>query len=154
MVLAASADPEGTANGDIEVDVDIDAGNLELTKGLVVQEVGWDEDCDPTLSEAIEDQVGSELLDDETDEVVDVVLLWWREGDGDLVDRLMDVMSPLADDGCVWVFTPKTGENGHVEPAVIAESAQTAGMLQTKNGSLGGWSGARLALRKGSVPKR
>lgn len=127
---------------------------LELTDGMLVQEVGWDEDCDAELSEAVEDVVGSVLLEEDTDEVVDAVLLWWREGDGDLVDRLMDTARALADDGCVWVFTPKTGIDGHVEPAVIAESAQTAGMLQTRTGTLGNWSGSRLALRKNATPRK
>jgi len=85
--------------------------------------------------------------------VVDAVLLWWREGDGDLVDRLMDAVTPLADEGSVWVFTPKTGLDGHVEPAVIAESAQTAGMLQTRTAAIGDWVGSRLSLRKGGPRK-
>ena len=127
---------------------------LELQDGMLVQEVGWDEDCDADLSEAIEDVIGSVLLEEDTDEVVDAVILWWREGDGDLVDRLMDAVSPLTDDGCVWVFTPKTGIDGHVEPAIIAESAQTAGMLQTRTGTLGNWSGSRLALRKNATPRK
>lgn len=124
------------------------AGQLELTKDMLVQEVGWDSDCDESISEAVEDAVGSELLEEDTDEVVDAVLLWWRDGDGDLVDRLMDVVTPLAEEGSVWVLTPKTGIEGHVEPAVIAESAQTAGMLQTRTAALGEWAGSRLALRK------
>jgi hypothetical protein len=130
------------------------AGQLELTEGMLVQEVGWDSDCDEAISEAVEDAVGSELLEEDTDEVVDAVLLWWRDGDGDLVDRLMDVVTPLADEGCVWVLTPKTGIDGHVEPAVIAESAQTSGMLQTRTASLGDWAGSRLALRKKGSPRR
>ena len=128
-------------------------GLLELTNGLLVQEVGWDSDCDESISEAVEDAVGSELLEEDTDEVVDAVLLWWREGDGDLVDRLMDAVTPLADEGYVWVLTPKTGIDGHVEPAVIAESAQTAGMLQTRTAALGDWAGSRLSLRKNSPRK-
>ena len=130
------------------------AGQLELTEGMLVQEVGWDSDCDESISEAVEDAVGSELLEDDTDEVVDAVLLWWRSGDGDLVDRLMDVVTPLTDTGSVWVFTPKTGLDGHVEPAVIAESAQTAGMLQTRTAALGDWAGSRLTLRKNSAPRK
>lgn len=124
------------------------AGQLELTEGMLVQEVGWDSDCDESISEAVEDAVGSELLEEDTDEVVDAVLLWWRGGDGDLVDRLMDVVTPLADGGSVWVLSPKTGRDGHVEPAVIAESAQTAGMLQTRTAALSDWAGSRLTLRK------
>lgn len=129
------------------------AAQLELAEGALVQEVGWDSDCDESISEAVEDAIGSEMLDEDTDEVVDAVLLWWREGDGDLVDRLMDVVTPLADDGSVWVLTPKTGLDGHVEPAVIAESAQTAGMHQTRTAALGDWAGSRLALRKGGPRK-
>ncbi len=79
-----------------------------------------------------------ELLDEDADEVVDVVLLWWRDGDGDLVDRLMDAIAPLADDGIIWVVTPKTGKPGHVQPAEIAESAPTAGLMQTSSANLGG----------------
>ena len=130
------------------------AGQLDLTEGMLVQEVGWDSDCDESISEAVEDAVGSELLEEDTDEVVDAVLLWWRDGDGDLVDRLMDVVTPLADEGSVWVLTPKTGRDGHVEPAVIAESAQTAGMLQTRTAALGDGVGSRLALRKNSRPRK
>lgn len=130
------------------------SGQFELTEGMLVQEVGWDSDCDESISEAIEDAVGSELLEEDTDEVVDAVLLWWRAGDGDLVDRLMDAVTPLTDDGSVWVLTPKTGLDGHVEPAVIAESAQTAGMLQTRTAALGEWAGSRLTLRKNSAPRK
>nr|WP_187354631.1 DUF3052 domain-containing protein [Dietzia aerolata] len=125
-----------------------------MAEGMLVQEVGWDSDCDESISEAIEDAVGSELLEEDTDEVVDAVLLWWRAGDGDLVDRLMDAVTPLTDDGSVWVLTPKTGLDGHVEPAVIAESAQTAGMLQTRTAALGEWAGSRLTLRKNSAPRK
>ena len=130
------------------------SGQLELAEGMLVQEVGWDSDCDESISEAIEDAVGSELLEEDTDEVVDAVLLWWRAGDGDLVDRLMDAVTPLTDDGSVWVLTPKTGLDGHVEPEVIAESAQTAGMLQTRTAALGEWAGSWLTLRKNSAPRK
>ena len=36
-----------------------------------------------------EDATDTELVE-EAVEAVDVVLLWWREGDGDLVDGLVD----------------------------------------------------------------
>ena len=130
------------------------SGQLELTEGMLVQEVGWDSDCDESISEAVEDAIRSELLEVDTDEVVDAVLLWWRDGDGDLVDRLMDAVMPLTDGGSVWVLTPKTGLDGHVEPATIAESAQTAGMLQTRTAALGDWAGSRLTLRKNSAPRK
>jgi hypothetical protein len=130
------------------------ASKLGITHGMVVQELGWDDDVDDELRADVERVIGDELLDEDTDEVVDVVLLWWRDGDGDLVDALMDAISPLADDGFVWVLTPKTGRPGHVEPSEIAESAPTAGLVQTSAANLGSWSGARLVQPKARAGKR
>lgn len=124
------------------------AQKLGISHGMVVQELGWDEDTDDEMRAAIEDGIGSEMVDEDTDEVVDVVLLWWRDGDGDLVDELMDAISPLADDGFVWVLTPKTGHSGHVDPSEIAESAPTAGLTQTSSVNLGDWTGSRLVQPK------
>ena len=90
------------------------AQRLGIQKDQVVQELGWDEDIDDDIRADIEDACGGELLDEDADEVIDVVLLWWRDDDGDLVDRLMDAITPLADDGVIWVVTPKTGKPGHV----------------------------------------
>ena len=90
------------------------ARRLGIEKDQVVQELGWDEDTDDDIRADIEEACGGELLDEDADEVVDVVFLWWRDGDGDLVDRLMDAITPLADDGVIWVVTPKTGKPGHV----------------------------------------
>ncbi|MYR05123.1 DUF3052 family protein [Gordonia sp. SID5947] len=115
---------------------------------MVVQELGWDEDTDDALRADIEDVIGGEMVDEDADDVVDVVVLWWRDDDGDLVDALMDAISPLADDGYVWVFSPKTGTDGHVDPSEIAESAPTAGLTQTNVMSLGEWSGSRLVQPK------
>ncbi len=129
-------------------DAQNNAEKLGITHGMAVQELGWDEDTDDELRAGIEEAIGSEMLDEDTDEVVDVVLLWWRDGDGDLVDELMDVITPLADDGFVWVLTPKTGQPGHVDPSEIAESATPAGLTQTSAVNLGGWSGSRLVQPK------
>ena len=62
------------------------AQKLGLTAGLVVQELGWDEDTDDELRADIEDAIDAEMVDEDADDVVDVVVLWWRDGDGDLVD--------------------------------------------------------------------
>jgi hypothetical protein len=120
------------------------AHKMGIEKDQIVQELGWDDDTDDDIRLDIEDACGSELLDEDADEVVDVVLLWWRDDDGDLVDRLMDAITPLADDGVVWVVTPKTGKPGHVRPAEIAESAPTAGLMQTSSANLGDWIASRL----------
>ncbi|GAA1633671.1 DUF3052 domain-containing protein [Nocardia ninae] len=130
------------------------AQKLGITHGLVVQELGWDEDVDDDLRADVEESIGSDLVDEDSDEVVDVVLLWWRDGDGDLVDALMDAIGPLADEGFVWVLTPKTGHPGHVEPSEIAESAPTAGLTQTSAISLGTWAGSRLVQPKAPSKQR
>ena len=130
------------------------AQKLGIHKDLVVQELGWDEDTDDEIRFAVEDASGGELLDEDADEVVDVVLLWWRDDDGDLVDRLMDAIAPLADDGIIWVVTPKTGKPGHVQPAEIAESAPTAGLMQTSSANLGDWIASRLVQPKSKAAGR
>lgn len=131
------------------------AERLGIKPGMVVQELGWDSDVDESLRAAIEDQTGNEIVDEESDEIVDVVLLWWRDGDGDLVDALMDAIAPLAENGVVWVCSPKTGRDGHVEPSDIAEAAPTAGLSQTSNVSLGEhWAGACLVSPKTAKSKR
>jgi hypothetical protein len=121
------------------------AERLGIEPGMVVQELGWDEDVDDGVRAAIEERIRSDLLDEDADEVVDVVLLWWREDDGDLVDVLMDVMEQLADDGVIWVLTPKTRRDGHVEPSEIAEAVPLAGLTQASSVSAGpDWTATRL----------
>jgi len=98
---------------------------------------------------------GTELVNDDSDEVVDVVLLWWRDGDGDLVDALINALGPLTDNGVVWLLTPKTGREGHVEPSEINESAPTAGLQQTSSiSATREWAGARLVAPKAARSKR
>jgi len=130
------------------------AQRLGIQHDQIVQELGWDEDSDDDLRADVEDACGTELLDEDADEVIDVVLLWWRDGDGDLVDRLMDAIVPLAEDGVIWVLTPKTGKPGHVQPADIAEAAPTAGLMQTSSANLGDWSGSRLVQPKSKAAGR
>lgn len=122
---------------------------LGIKPGYVVQELGYDDDCDEDLRDAIADVNGVELVDEDYDDVVDVVLLWWREDDGDLVDTLVDAVSPLTDGGYIWLLTPKAGREGHVEPSDIREAAPTAGLSQTSSLSAGrDWSGTRLVAPK------
>ena len=130
------------------------ARKLGIQPGQGVQEWGWDEDADDDIRGDVEDVTGGEMLDEDTDEVVDVVLLWWRDDDGDLVDTLMDAIASLADDGVIWVLTPKTGKPGHVQPAEIAESAPTAGLMPTSSVNLGDWSGSRLVQPKSRAARR
>ena len=131
------------------------AEKLGIESGQVVGELGWDEDVDDDVRAAVEERCGSELLDEDADEVLDVILLWWRENDGDLVDELMDATGPLAEEGVIWVLTPKTGRPGHVEPSDIAEAVPTAGLAQTSNISVGpDWTGTRLVSPKSAKSRR
>lgn len=122
---------------------------LGIKPDMVVQELGWDEDVDDGLRKAVEQAAGDELLDEDADEVIDVVLLWWRAEDGDLGDALVDARAPLDDNGMIWVLTPKTGQPGHVEPSEVAEAVHTVGLSQTSTQSMGaGWTGIRLVPRR------
>jgi hypothetical protein len=125
------------------------AERLGIKPGLVVQEIGYDNDCDEELRESISEAEGVELVDEDYDDVVDLVLLWWRDGDGDLVDALVDALTPLAAGGQIWLLTPKAGREGHVEPSDIGEAAPTAGLSQTSSVSAcRDWSGTRLVAPK------
>lgn len=121
------------------------AVRLGFKAGQVVQEVGKDEDCDEALRESIESVTGSKLVDEEYEDIVDMVLLWWRENDGDLLDKITDVLTPLDDGGFVVLLTPKAGREGYVEPSDIAEAAEQAGLtLSTSVNAALEWSGTRL----------
>ena len=126
-----------------------------IEPGMVVMEMGYDEDVDHDLRDALADAAESDLVDEDTDEVVDAVLVWYREDDGDLVDLLVDAIVPLADNGVVWLLTPKAGREGHVEPSEIAEAAPTAGLASTSTVSAGpDWSATRLVAPKAARSKR
>ena len=126
------------------------AGRLGFRPGQVVQEFGYDEDVDHELRAAVEDLTGNELADEDVQEVVDVAMYWWREEDGDLVDSLMDALTNLAEGGVIWLFTPKSGRPGHVEPSEIEEAAPTAGLHATSTVSAcPDWTGTRLATPRG-----
>jgi hypothetical protein len=130
------------------------ADKLGVESGTVVQEIGWDEDCDEDLRVLMRERTGQELVEEDYDDVVDVVMMWWREGDGDLVDALVDALAPLADHGSIWLLTPKAAREGHVEPSDISEAAPTAGLQQTSSISAGrDWNGARLVAPRAARGK-
>lgn len=108
------------------------ASQFGFKDGDLIQEFGYDEDVDFDLRDDLADLVGSDLLDEDEQEVVDGALLWWREEDGDLVDGLMDVLSVLDESGTIWLLTPKAGRDGHVSPRDIQEAAPISGLHVTK----------------------
>ena len=122
-----------------------------IEPGHVVWEIGSDSDADADVRAALSSADGVEVVDDDYDDVVDVVLLWWRDEDGDLVDALVDAIGPLADHGVVWLLTPKPGRDGHIEAEDIADAAPTAGLQQTSTVSAGrDWQGTRLVAPRSS----
>ena len=122
---------------------------MGFAKDDLVLEVGLDRDCDSTIRDQIMAITGTTFLEDAASEVVDAVLLWWRDGDGDLVDELMDALTYLSETGPIWVFTPKVGRDGHVEPSDIQDAAPIAGLSVTSTIALAkDWTATRLVARK------
>ncbi|GAB3702536.1 DUF3052 domain-containing protein [Mariniluteicoccus flavus] len=139
--MGTNAGPEGVTSAAAE--------KLGLKQGMVVQELGWDDDVDDDLRVDIEDAIDGELVE-EAMEAVDAVLLWWRDEDGDLVDGLVDALTDLTSGGFIWLFTPKVGREGHVDPADIAEAAVAAGFSQTSTTSVSReWAATKLVRPKG-----
>ena len=103
----------------------------------VVQEIGYDDDVDQELREAIEEVIGSDLVDEDYDDVADAVVLWFRDDDGDLTDALVDATTYIEEGGSILLLTPKTGRDGYVEPSDISEAATTAGLSASKSVSVG-----------------
>ncbi len=122
---------------------------MGFTADELVLELGYGSDCDENLRSSIREITGTDFLDQDSREVVDAVLIWWREGDGDLVDELMDAMTYLSESGAIWVLTPKIGRSGHVEPSDIQDGAPLAGLSQTSTLSIApDWCATRLVARK------
>ncbi|GAA1991982.1 DUF3052 domain-containing protein [Isoptericola halotolerans] len=122
------------------------AERFGFTTGQVVQEFGWDDDVDEPLRDALEGVIGGELVDEDYDDVIDGVVVWWRKEDGDLTDMLVDVQTALDDGGNVWLLTRKPRREGHVAHDEIMEAASTAGLHATSTFAAGeDWSATRLA---------
>ncbi len=125
------------------------AARLGLTKGMVVQELGWDSDTDDALRVAIEDTIDADMVDADYGNVVDAVVLWWRDEDGDLVDGLVDSLTDLVGGGVIWLLTPKVGRPNSVEAADVAEAAPIAGLSQTTTVAVSkDWAATRLVTPK------
>ena len=124
---------------------------MGFSQNQLVLEVGHQDDCDQELRNSIKAKVGNEFVANEANDVVDAVILWWREDDGDLVDELVDALTFLTEEGPIWVLTPKVGRPGHVEASDIQDAAPTAGLTQTVSLPVAtNWTGTKLVHRKGS----
>lgn len=122
---------------------------LGFKDGDLVQEFGYADDIDEGVRDAIADLTGSDLVDEDYDDVVDGAVVWFRDGEGDdLTDTLVDVQTVLDDGAPIWVLTPKPGRRGHVGHNDIQEASTTAGLHATSTFSLAeDWSATRLGTR-------
>jgi hypothetical protein len=115
----------------------------------MVLEIGYDTDCSEEVRSAFIEASGNELVDEDYSDPVDAVIVWFRNDDDDLVELLMDAIAPLTENGVIWLMTPKPNQEGHVEPADIADAAPSAGLQVTKTLSASKtWQGTRLVTRK------
>ncbi|MGV8909932.1 MAG: DUF3052 domain-containing protein [Propionicimonas sp.] len=122
---------------------------LGVAKGQVVQELGWDDDVDEEVRSAVLDVLGEDFVY-EAIEAVDVVLLWWRDEDGDLGDGLVDALTDLTVRGYIWLMTPRIGDAGYVDPADLSEAALTAGLALANTVSVSQqWQAHKLVRPKG-----
>jgi hypothetical protein len=94
--------------------------------------------------------VGAELEDEDFNDGADGVVVWYRQGDDDLVDLVVDAITKLFDAGFVVLLTPKAGRAGHVEASDVEDAATTAGLVtgSTVNVSKE-WAATRLMPPKG-----
>ncbi|MGO4955721.1 DUF3052 domain-containing protein [Luteococcus sp. Sow4_B9] len=122
---------------------------MGLTTGMVVQEIGWDSDVDEDLRNDVMDAIDADLIEDAL-EAVDMVLLWWRDEDGDVVDGLVDSLTDLSKGGVIWLMTPKVGRDGYIDPTDLAEGVKTAGLALTAPANLTpDWQGHKIVRPKG-----
>ena len=135
--------------GEAKAAADDAMSELKLPEDAIVQEFGYDDDVDFDLRDRIEDLIGSQMLDEDDQDVVDAVLLWWRDGDGDLIDALVDAQTQLDTGGAVWLLTPKPGRDGHVSTADVESSSSTAGLHTTSRAGVSeDWTALRLAPKR------
>ena len=84
---------------------------LGVKHGMTVQVVGYDSDSDESFEDAAAAVAGTALVDYDYEDIVDAVLLWHREDDGDLVDALVDAATSTVSAGADWqgtrLSTPK-----------------------------------------------
>ncbi|HEU4946218.1 MAG TPA: DUF3052 domain-containing protein [Kribbella sp.] len=148
--MSATADHADGKGGGLNM-----ATRLGFESGTVVQELGYDDDCDDAFRDEITAITGEAFVGDDTEDVVDVVLLWWRDEDGDLVDALVDALTDLKAGGVVWLMTPKVGRDGYVDASDVAEAAPTAGLSTTSSLTVTeDWAATKLVMPKSPRSKR
>jgi len=127
-----------------------DVQQLGLVEGMIVEELGWDDDVDDDFRQLVMESIDSDLLEDAPD-AVDAIILWLREEDGDVMELLVDALTDLGPGGFLWVMTPKIGRPGHVPQSDLAEGVVAAGLSLTTTATVSkDWSAHRIVRPKGT----
>jgi len=122
---------------------------MGFAKGDQILEIGYAADCDDSLRAKIKGITDTEFIQTDPTEVIDGVIIWWRDGDGDLIDELMDALTFLSETGPIWVMTPKMGRPNYVEASEIQDAAPIAGLSVTSSIAVANdWTATRLVARK------
>ncbi|MDR0283663.1 MAG: DUF3052 domain-containing protein [Propionibacteriaceae bacterium] len=122
--------------------------HVGLKKGMVVEEIGWYDDADEEIRQAVMTAIDADLVE-ESPEAVDAVLLWLRQDDGDVMDVLIDSLRDLGPAGFLWVLTPKIGRPGHVTQSDLNEGVVAAGLSLTTTTSVSkDWSAHKVVRPK------
>ena len=122
---------------------------MGFEKGQLILEIGHGSDCDENLRQQIVEIIGEPFIQNDTNEVVDCVLIWFREDDGDLTDELVDALAFLSESGTIWVLTPKVGRDGHVQASDIQDAVNIAGLSQTSTIAVApNWTATKIMHRK------
>ena len=122
---------------------------MGFAKGDQILEIGYAADCDDSLRTKIKGFTETEFIQIDPTEVIDGVIIWWRDGDGDLIDELMDALTFLSETGPIWVMTPKMGRPNYVEASEIQDAAPIAGLSVTSTIAVAAdWTATRLVARK------
>jgi hypothetical protein len=122
---------------------------MGFAKGDQILEIGYAADCDDSLRAKIKGFTETEFIQIDPTEVIDGVIIWWRDGDGDLIDELMDAMTFLSETGPIWVMTQKMGRPNYVEASEIQDAAPIAGLSVTSTIAVAtDWTATRLVARK------
>ncbi len=124
---------------------------MGFAQGDLILEIGYAADSDDSLRAKIKAITGTEFIQSDPTEVIDGVIIWWRDGDGDLIDELMDALTFLSETGPIWVMTPKMGRPNYVEASEIQDAAPIAGLSVTSSIAIAtDWTTTRLVARKAS----
>ncbi|NHU49659.1 DUF3052 family protein [Rhodococcus sp. A14] len=120
------------------------ARELSLAFGMVVQELGWGVDVDEEFRRIASGVAGTRPVGENHRGRVDVVPLWWRTGDGNLVGALRGVTPHAADGTVPLAVDPETGSAGAPATREIDEAADHIGFHGVTPIELRRWIGVRL----------